>query len=743
MLQYKWTSVNITTNKQANDMIRLFRKLKPKIGGQDTETTGLHIINDKPFIFQFGFLHPTERKGYTYLVDLERQPILAHQVMRIWLTQLAPTLDIYFGHNIKYELHMNTNVGFVYTTENLSDTMFYIRYAHDALSEKNGGPPLSLKAYAAQYIDYRAKDHERLLASERSQKAKDYNLRLKFRLKNKVSPPKYKAKSYTLSVLEEIFKDPIADITDLPEDIRQDYLDWLTLDLPLYLQHKVTGLVESDMIRYDTLNRQHLYTYAHFDIIYMLEIYLLLDPVVKARQNTIGIDFENKLILPLYEMERVGFKIDKQYLEDSRIRLKDYILQRRQRAFELAGQEFKIGQHALIKNILNNNYQIKCNSTNAQELDLILSELKQNNPEHPGIEFIEVIQELRTLEKWYSTYIIRFLNELKTCDKLYTTINQVGTVSGRVTSDFQQFPRDVIKTIDGVELFHPRKMVVPTGDDYNAIIYLDYSQIELRFQAFYTILVGHPDLNLCRAYMPYRCRNKDNIAFDPSNIDHIRAWQEPWFLEENPEIQWTPTDVHGVTTEKATGLTPDHPDFKTLRSKIGKPVNFAKNYGAQRQRIRQMFPTKSEEEITRINDAYYLAFPGVKHYHDYCYARAQAYAYTENLFGIKYYGVSGHKLINLLIQGSAAYYLKWKIRQLWEYTKANGIKSRFQMNIHDELSWERHKTETEVFFEFQRIMQDWPDTQVPIVAEMDVTTTTWADKKGVNNLEELRLYLGN
>ena len=151
--------------------------------------------------------------------------------------------------------------------------------------------------------------------------------------------------------------------------------------------------------------------------------------------------------------------------------------------------------------------------------------------------------------------------------------------------------------------------------------------------------------------------------------------------------------------------------------------------------------TKSEEEVTRINDAYYLAFPGVKHYHDYCYARAQAYAYTENLFGIKYYGVSGHKLINLLIQGSAAYYLKWKIRELWEYTKANGIKSRFQMNIHDELSWERHKTETEVFFEFQRIMQDWPDTQVPIVAEMDVTTTTWADKKGCITLKNYDFVL--
>ena len=74
-----------------------------------------------------------------------------------------------------------------------------------------------------------------------------------------------------------------------------------------------------------------------------------------------------------------------------------------------------------------------------------------------------------------------------------------------------------------------------------------------------------------------------------------------------------------------------------------------------------MYPDKTLEECKRIDGAYYQAFPGVKSYHNYCYARAQMYAYTENLFGLRYYNVSGHKLINLLVQGSAAFYLKNKI----------------------------------------------------------------------------------
>ena len=91
---------------------------------------------------------------------------------------------------------------------------------------------------------------------------------------------------------------------------------------------------------------------------------------------------------------------------------------------------------------------------------------------------------------------------------------------------------------------------------------------------------------------------------------------------KTPTTVWTPTDLHSATTVAATGVDPLDPEFADLRSTIGKKVNFAKNYGAQRKKIRALFPFQTEDEITRINDAYYLTFPGVKTYHQYCYGRA-------------------------------------------------------------------------------------------------------------------------
>ena len=88
----------------------------------------------------------------------------------------------------------------------------------------------------------------------------------------------------------------------------------------------------------------------------------------------------------------------------------------------------------------------------------------------------------------------------------------------------------------------------------------------------------------------------------------------------------------------------------------------------------------------------------------------------------------------MLVQGSAAYYLKTKIRQIWEYSKANNVKSRLQMQIHDELSWEKHKDEAEVFSVFQNIMEDWEDTLVPIVADMELSTSTWSAKEEVDKI---------
>lgn len=744
MLQYHWNLTHIETNQQANDMVKLFKKYNPEACAFDTETTGLHIILDKPFLFQFGWLCPDCKEGYAFSVDLERQPELAKQVIKVW-HKLVSKAKVYLGHNVKFDLSMLINIGLPYTADNISDTMFYIRYAHDALHQNEGGPPLKLKDYATKYITRTARSHEKLLDVEKTEKAKEYNTLLKRRLQTCKLPEAFqgKCKSFTLSVINDMFKDPIAEIQDFPEDIQQAYLDWKTKDLPLYLQNRVTQLVESDMIRYDTLKRENVIKYALYDIVWTLEVYAQTEPVIRARGQEKAVKIESDLIYPLVEMERVGFKIDKVYLESCRQKLKSYIIQQRQKLFELTQRQFTIGQHAVVKDILTTDFNVEINATNATELDLLLSNLIIENKDNPAIKVIKLIQELRTLEKWYSAYITRFLTDLIFTDRLYTTINQVGAVSGRVTSNFQQFPRDPILTEDGEELFHPRKMVIISGGDYDGIVYCDYSQIELRFQAFYTILVGHPDLNLCRAYMPYKCHLPDGTQFDYTNPEHIKNWKGDWYLNEKPDEKWEPVDVHGATTTAATGLQKGDPGFKEARYAIGKRTNFAKNYGAQYNKIRQMFPDKSEEECRRIDQAYYTAFPGVKEYHNYCYQRA-AESYTVNLFGIKYYNVSGHKLINMLIQGSAAFFLKWKIKQLYDYCKANNVKSRWQMQIHDELSWEKHKDDPlQVFIDMQNIMNDWPDTMVPIIAEMDATKTTWADKKGIEGIDELREYFSN
>ena len=732
MLRYQWTSRTISTYHDFEYLKNVVEKVQPTIGAVDTETDGLHIINNKPFVVQFGLLNEPEQRGFTFAVDLENCPF-ANEVLSYWST-VATELDYYMGHNVKFDLHMLTNIGHKYTGSNLTDTMFYVRYAHDALHPEEGGPPMGLKDYASKYIDQSAKLHEKQLAKERSEIAKQYNAQLKAMLNKSTAKLPYGAKSFSIKVINEMFDDCIFEISDLPEDVKGVYLEWLH-SLPLYLQHKVQTLVESDMIRYNDLNRENLLAYAHYDIIYTLEIFASLRHIITSRKQEAAIKIENMCLLPWYTMERTGFPIDTEYLEESRQKLKAYIIERRTKFYNLAGETIGVSQHPAIKRILRDKFNLTVQSTGNEQLNLEKNKL---DPESEVYQFIDVMQELRTLEKWYSAYIIRFQKDLKFNNRIYTTINQVGTVSGRVTSDFQQFPKKGITTINGEEIFHPRRMVkTSTG-----MVYLDYSQIELRFQALYTILIGHPDFNMCRAYMPYKCVDSNGNPFDINNPDHIKNWNGKWFHEENPEEPWEPVDVHAATTTAATGLTKDHPDFSYLRSSIGKRVNFAKNYGAELTRIKQMFPDKNHEECVKINDAYYKAFPGIKMYHQYCAERAGLYSHTSNLFNVNYYNVSGHKLKNLLIQGGAAFYLKIKIIELYNYQIKNNIKSKFQMQIHDELSWEYDPSDPpEVFFIFKEIMEDWKGTKVPIVADMEATKTTWADKEEIGTIEELKEIL--
>lgn len=87
-----------------------------------------------------------------------------------------------------------------------------------------------------------------------------------------------------------------------------------------------------------------------------------------------------------------------------------------------------------------------------------------------------------------------------------------------------------------------------------------YSQLELRLQCEWTNLInGSPDTNMARAFMPYRCTEVNG----------------KYYLDEDPNTEWTPTDLHAMTAKLAfPNIDENHPDWKHYRS-LGKRCNFA------------------------------------------------------------------------------------------------------------------------------------------------------------------------
>lgn len=708
-----WTTHNLRTEQDVYQMIQLYKEVQPEECAFDTETNGLHINLCRPFFIGFGF------KGHSFTWDLTTQPQMNAFVMEA-MYACATRSQKFVGWNVKFDLHMVRNAGYPYPGTNVTDGMIYARLAHDAKTIKEGGVSLALKDYASRFIDRNAKHLESQLKTEKTFIINRLSAQLKHRL------------GCTKKHLEEFFKDSLVTYEDLPDEMRANYVTWMETDVPSEMRWKFHGLPTSDDIPYDILNREHVEHYLHYDIIYTLESYWKSKEVALARGQQVTIDLEERVILPLYRMESVGFQMNKPYIYQAQQQMKDYLLTRRQDLKDLAGCEVTSSQNKIILDLLQQKYQLNVTSTGKDVLNMVVTRLKEQEPDHLALPFIETLQELRTLEKWYSTYVLRLVREAELGDRIYTTINQCGAVSGRVSSDFQQFPKNALKDQQGNEIFHPRRMIqVTPGFDY--IAYLDYSQIELRVQALYTIFVMGGDLNMCRAYMPFKCISKESgESFDINSPTHLARWDSgEWVLHEDPGIGWEPVDVHGATTQSAfPELVVGSPEFKKMRSK-GKATNFAKNYGASKHALIAQFGF-SEDLATKLDAGYNAAFPGVVDYRHYVDGLLRFKPYAQNLFGRRYYGANAHLCCNYLVQGSSADFLKSKIIEIDTYLRDGGYQSRFQMNIHDECSFEIAPGEEHILHDLKRIMETFPGTKIPIVADLELTTTTWAEKYEVD-----------
>lgn len=653
----------------------------------DTETTGLHLKKDIPFLLTLSF------DNETYAIDLTT----ADKRLLQRLFDSMSNFRYVIGHNVKFDLHMLKNIGINYMHNNLSDTMILARLSLAADETMT----LALKSLAKTYLSKDAGEDERnikkALTALRRQQTEDIKDILKEHGKTK--------KWY-----DEIVGDTIFISSDLG-DVETDWLRY----------HSITEEPNYFLIYREEQYRDDMINYAMNDTEITLELAKKMYPVMLAKKQEDIFNLENNLIKPFFNMERVGLKIDRDYLLKAKQRTREYIIKKRKELEALTGEYIKIGQHKRIKDLFEEKWGIKLVSTD----DRALSKVTEGDASKAA----RIIQELRTLEKWYSAYIERMLEKSEFDGRAYTQINSASAITGRVSSDFQQFPKHGIEDDSGNALVEPRRMVVVSGDGYNSTYYLDYSQIELRVQANYTYDISGGDLNMCRAYMPFKCHNAKNEPFNPET-DHDLVFKEKWYRDEDNKL-WTPVDLHSATAMEAfPDVDPESPEFKHLRF-LGKSTNFAKNYGATTKALMEQF---GFDEITakKLNDGYYKAFPKILDYQRLVTQTFHRKGFVKNRYGRRYYLENTrfvYRLYNYIIQGTCADMLKEKIIEVDKLLAP--YKSRFQMNIHDELSFEIYEGEEHLIDVIKQIMENVSWMQVPVVADVEKTTTSWADKENV------------
>lgn len=696
-----------------------FCKDRPKSAGFDTETNSedakhIHILKDRPFLFQLGW------NRVVYLFDP------TPQFMQVFF-RICKEVKWMFAHNLKFDLNMCCNLGYmskVLEIKSWCDSMTVMRLALEAKSPRDGGDNLKLKDLGVKYIHPYANNSERLISEAMETLEKERVKVLSAALKQFDLEGEYtstgRPKKWGKGAIEKFLKDPTNELEDLPEDVREVWVEWQR-DYP-----KPT---------YADVPRPVMYRYAGEDIATMMMLMEFAFPIVQSRDQMGMVHRERRCILPTLKMEREGLEVDAVYLEESRKKVKEFIIRSRNRMYEVAGERFTVGQHDFIKKLFDEKWNISLESADKTTMKQVIK-----NFEGAPKELATLINRLRNAEKWYSTYIKRVQRLASFNGRIYTQINLSGAISGRMSSDFQQFPKDKLKDEAGEILFSPRRAFRVGGPGYK-MYYLDFDQIELVGQSHYCVVMKAPGVNLPRAYMPYRCRHyltgevylKRHDYKDLRHLDKQPNGDSVWLMEDG--TPWTKTDMHTLTATKAyPDVDPASDYFKSYCRPKGKTTNFAKNYGGGPGALMKPLDI-GFDEASKLSNGYQEAYPEVGDYQQGIIKVHAAKGYVTNIYGRRYYlkdARDAYKLGNYVVQGSCADALKEAIVRIDAFLEENQLRSRMVLPVHDELQFRVHDEEAWIVPHLLDIMQDSFDwCVVPVTAGVEVSDTYWSDKKEV------------
>ena len=194
-------------------------------------------------------------------------------------------------------------------------------------------------------------------------------------------------------------------------------------------------------------------------------------------------------------------------------------------------------------------------------------------------------------------------------------------------------------------------------------------------------------------------------------------------------------DFHAQTAARVFGV-PVEEVTPEMRSHA-KAVNFGIVYGQQAFGLGQSLHIPMAEAQEMI-DRYYRAYPGVREYLDRTVAEAHETGYAVTMFGrkrhipelsssnvnMRHFGE--RTAMNHPMQGSAADIIKLAMIRVEQRLRAEGLKSRMVIQVHDELDFECPNDEVERLTELVGdVMDNVVELSVPLTADIQ-TGPNWA-----------------
>lgn len=424
-----------------------------------------------------------------------------------------------------------------------------------------------------------------------------------------------------------------------------------------------------------------VYEYAAEDADITLKLKNRLEPELKRLgAEPLFYDIEMPLMPVLAEIEMQGVRIDTGSLKETSRVLTARMEEIEQRIYELAGERFNIASPKQVGDILFGKMKIVEKPKKTKTGQYVTSEevLQTLKGKH---EIVADILEHRGLKKLLGTYVdaLPKLINART-GRIHTSFNQTVTATGRLSSSDPNLQNIPVRGEDGKEI---RRAFIP--EPGCLFFSADYSQIELRVMA--------------------------HLSGDENMIE---AFREGHDIHAATAAKIYKEDIGGVTRDQRTKA---------------KRANFGIIYGITVFGLAERLDI-SRDEAKQLIDGYFETFPAVRAYMEQAKESARSLGYVETLFGRRRYladinsrnatvrGFAERNAINAPIQGTAADIIKVAMIRISRRFKAEGVKSKMILQVHDELNFsvvpeERELVERIVMEEMQGAF----DMRVPLTAD--------------------------